>query len=88
MKRIKDLTVTVTYTVSLSDVEVNEKVFDSLNALADRGSVHCDFAGRDEQIGTAFEWLGDNINENDACGWEYEIEEMEEYENEQGKTDD
>lgn len=88
MKRIKDLTVTVTYTVSLSDVEVSEKVFDALNALADRGSVHCDFAGRDEQIGTAFEWLGDNINENDACGWEYEIEEMEEYENEQGKTDD
>lgn len=88
MKRIKDLTVTVTYTVGLSDVEVNEKVFDALNALADRGSVHCDFAGRDEQIGTAFEWLGDNINENDACGWEYEIEEMEEYENEQGKTDD
>ena len=88
MKRIKDLTVTVTYTVSLSDVEVSEKVFDALNALADRGSVHCDFAGRDEQIGTAFEWLGDNINENDACGWEYEIEEMEEYENEQGKTGD
>ena len=88
MKRIKDLTVTVTYTVGLSDVEVNEKVFDALNALADRGSVHCNLVDRDEQVGTAFEWLGDNINENDACNWEYEMEEMEEYENEQGKTDD
>ena len=88
MKRIKDLTVTVTYTVSLSDVEVNEKVFDALNALADRGCLHCNLVDRDELVGTAFEWLGDNINENDACNWEYEIEEMEEYENEQGKTDD
>ena len=78
MKRIKDLTVTVTYTVGLSDVEVNEKVFDALNALADRGSVHCNFVDRDEQVGTAFEWLGDNINEVDACNWEYEIEEIEE----------
>ena len=83
MKRIKDLTVTVTYTVSLSDIEVNEKVFDALNALADRGCLHCNLVDRDEQAGTALEWLGDNINENDACDWEYEIEEMEEYENEQ-----
>lgn len=88
MKRIKDLTVTVTYTVGLGDIEVNEKVFDALKALEDRGCVHCNLVGRDEQIDTAFEWLGDNINENDACNWEYEIEEMEEYENEQGKTGD
>ena len=83
MKRIKDLTVTVTYTVGLGNVEVSEKVFDALKALADRGCVHSDLVDWDEQVGTAFEWLGDNINENDACNWEYEIEEMEEYENEQ-----
>jgi adenosylhomocysteinase len=82
MKRIKDLTVTVTYTVGLSDVEVNEKVFDALKALADRGCVHCDLVDRDEQVGTAFEWLGDNICEADACNWEYEITDMEDYENE------
>ena len=46
MKRIKDLTVTVTYTVSLSDVEVNEKVFDALNALADRGCLHCNLVDK------------------------------------------
>ena len=88
MRRIKDLTVTVTYTVGLGDVEVNEKVFNALNALADRGNVHCDLLGQDEQVDTAFEWLGDNINENDACNLGYEIEEMEEYEKEQGKTGD
>lgn len=82
MKRIKDLTVTVTYTVGLSDVEVNEKVFDALNVLADRGCVHCDLVDRDEQVGTALEWLGDNICEADACNWEYEITDMEDYENE------
>lgn len=82
MKRIKDLTVTVTYTVGLSDVEVNEKVFDALKALADRGCVHCDLVDRDEQVGIAFEWLGDNICEADACNWEYEITDMEDYENE------
>lgn len=82
MKRIKDLTGTVTYTVGLSDVEVNEKVFDALKALADRGCVHCDLVDRDEQVGTAFEWPGDNICEADACNWEYEITDMEDYENE------
>ena len=38
MKTIKDLTVKVTYTVGLSDVEVNEKVYDALNDLAKRAS--------------------------------------------------
>lgn len=37
MKKIKDLTVTVTYTVGLHDVEVSKKVYDDLNALADKG---------------------------------------------------
>lgn len=88
MKKIKDLTVTVTYTVGLCDVEVSEKVFKALNALADRGCVHCNLVGLDEQVDTAFEWLGDNINEGDACNWEYEITDMEDYENEQGNTND
>lgn len=55
MKKIKDLIVTVTYTVGLCDVEVSEKVFNALNALADRGCVHCNLVGQDEQVDTAFE---------------------------------
>lgn len=74
---------TVTYTVGLSDIEVNEKVFDAIKALADRGYVDCD----NEQVDTAFEWFGNNIDENDSCDWKCEVEEMEEYENEQGNTD-
>ena len=83
MKRIKNLTVTVTYTVCLSDIEVNEKVFDAIKALAYRGYVDCN----NEQMDTAFDWFGDNIYETDSCDWECEIKEMEEYENEQGNTD-
>ena len=37
MKKINDLTVTVTYTVGLHGVEVSEKVYDALNDLADQG---------------------------------------------------
>ena len=48
MKKIKDLTVTVTYTVGLHDVEVSEKVYDDLNALADKGRVNCDLMNLDE----------------------------------------
>ena len=74
MKKIKDLTVTVTYTVDLYDVEVSEKVYDDLNALADKGRVNCDLMNLDEQVGTAFEWLSDHIHESDACDWNYEVD--------------
>lgn len=37
MKKIKDLTVTVTYTVDLYDVEVSEKVYDDLKPWQIKG---------------------------------------------------
>lgn len=74
MKKIKDLTVTVTYTVGLYDVEVTEKVYEALNALADRGRVNCDFMDLDEQVCNGFEWLSDHIHESDACDWNYEVD--------------
>ena len=37
MKVIKDLAVTVTYTVELGGVEVPDKVFEQLNKMADYG---------------------------------------------------
>ena len=74
MKKIKDLTVTVTYTVGLHDVEVSEKVYDDLNALADKGRVNCDLMNLDEQVCTGFEWLSYHIHESDACDWNYEVD--------------
>ena len=74
MKKIKDLTVTVTYTVGLHDVEVSEKVYDDLNALADKGRVNCDLMNLDERVCIGFEWLSDHIHESDACDWNYEVD--------------
>lgn len=50
MKKINDLTVTVTYTVGLHGVEVSEKIYDALNALADKGRVNCDLMNLDERV--------------------------------------
>ncbi|MGF0098558.1 hypothetical protein ACQRD6_09485 [Prevotella sp. SGI.027] len=74
MTKIKDLTVTVTYTVGLHDVEVTENVYEALNALADRGRVNCDFMDLGEQVCTGFEWLSDHIHESDTYDWNYEVD--------------
>jgi len=62
MKTIKDLTVKVTYTVSLCDVEVNDDVYEQLISLYDKQEKICEC-----------DWLADNIYESDAFHWEYRI---------------
>ncbi len=74
MKTIKDLTVKVTYTVGLSDVQVSDEVYEALDHLADLGETNCDHVDDDEYIGTAFEWLINHIHESDACDWNYEVD--------------
>ena len=72
MRTIKDLTVKVTYSVGLSDVEVSEKVAKQLEQMAD-----CGFSISDSEINKfpeAFEWCSNNISEDDALYWEYEVE--------------
>ena len=72
MRTIKDLTVKVTYSVSLSDVEVSEKVAKQLEQMAGYG-----FSISESEINKfpeAFEWCSDNISEDDALYWEYEVE--------------
>lgn len=75
MKKIKDLMVKVTYTVSLSDVEVPDEVFDELAKAYDEGG---DMSEWDNELENANEWLSDNIRQEDATDWEYEIENFEE----------
>ena len=71
MKVIKDLAVTVTYTVELGGVEVPDKVFERLDNMAKYGtSVGI---GDSEKYEKAFEWLMNNIREDDAMEWEYEV---------------
>lgn len=78
MKKIKNLTVTVTYTVGLRDIEVDEQDFDALLALSERGCMDCSLVDSDKQVATAFEWLSDNIKERHAFDWCYEIDDFEE----------
>ena len=71
MKVIKDLAVTVTYTVELGEVEVPDKVFEQLNKMEKYGiSVGI---GDSDEYEKAFEWLMNNIREDDAMDWKYEV---------------
>lgn len=72
MKTIKDITVKVTYTVGFSDVEVPDKVYNDLIKQFDENAF-----GEVPEDSIAFEWISDNIRENDAMEWEYEIEDLE-----------
>lgn len=68
MKTISDLTVTVTYRAGLCDVEVSDEIFDALTSTYDTGTVSS----------AAQDWLADNIGEDDAFDWHYEIDNLEE----------
>lgn len=67
MKTIKDLTITVTYTVGLGNVEVPEEVYDDLIKHYDNNVWEV------PEDSVAAEWLADNIKEKDAMSWSYEI---------------
>lgn len=72
MKTIKDLTVKVTYTVGLGNVEVPNKVYKQLEKMADYGlSIEDDYS---EEYEEAFNWLSMNIKERDCYNWSYEVE--------------
>lgn len=72
MKVIKDLNVTVTYTVGLGGVEVPDEVFEQLDKMAKYGITIG--LGNTDEYEEAFGWLIDNIREDDAMDWEYEVE--------------
>lgn len=71
MKAIKNLTVTVTYTVGLEDIEVPEEVYDDLIENYDNGV----WEAPEDSI--AAEWIANNIVEKDAMNWSYEIDDLE-----------
>lgn len=70
MKTINNLTVTVTYTVGLGNIEVPKKVYDDLMKHYDN-----ELQGVPEDS-IAAEWLADNIKEKDAMDWSYEIDDL------------
>ncbi|WP_195664385.1 MULTISPECIES: hypothetical protein [Bacteroides] len=73
MKKIKDLTIKVTYIVGLSNIEVPDEVYNELAKAYDEGG---DVPEWDDELENANEWLLDNIRQNDAMEWEFEIEDF------------
>lgn len=77
MKTINGITVKVTYTVSLGNIEVDNETFKAICNSYDNGSqLGSDCWLDDEDAYEASDWLSDHIRESDAMDWEYEIEEL------------
>lgn len=77
MKKIKNISVTVTYKVGLGGLNVPEDVFKQLNEIHDKG---IEVDGSDMKYTEALEWINKNIKERDCMDWSCEIEELEEAE--------
>lgn len=73
MKKIKDLTIKVTYIVGLSNIEVPDEVYNELAKAYDEGG---DVPEWDDELENANEWLLDNIRQNDAMEWEFDMGEI------------
>lgn len=82
MKGIR-LNITVKYTAGVT-MTVSDEVFESLQHMEARWPNGFDTLHIDHKCDAAMDFLADNFSEEDACEWEYEINELEEIE-EDGK---
>lgn len=71
MKKIDNMTVTVTYTVGLTNVEVPDNVYDVLSKYDKIDT--CTLTPNSDYY-EALDWLGENIEERDGMEWEYEVD--------------
>lgn len=76
MKTIKDLCVTVKYTVQLSDIEVRDEVAESLFVCSEQYDFNGLTADVDREIAKGIEWLNDHVREHDACDIYYDIDDI------------
>lgn len=74
MKTIENLSVTMKFSVELSDVEVSDDVYRGLEKISELFSVSTGEVIRDQDIIEAFDWLDDNIHDSDALDWTYEVD--------------
>lgn len=75
MKKINSISVSVTYSVSLGNIEVPDDIYD---ALIDCEMKELDFndCNLTELEEKAQEWLANNIHESDAYNWSFEIDDI------------
>lgn len=71
MAILENLTVTVTYTVGLGNVEVTQEMIDKIKNLSSDTLSTNSILSEDES--DVMEFLSSTIKERDAYEWEYEI---------------
>lgn len=71
---IKDITIVVTYTVRLSELEVPEDVYEQLVEAYD-GNDTIEIDGS-PYFSDTLDWLTTNISEKDSYDWSVEIDEL------------
>lgn len=74
MKKVKNLSVQVTYRVGLGEVNMPQKVYAQLIEAFESGAEidPCD----NRKYADAADWLSNNIKEGDCTDWSAEIEEI------------
>jgi len=72
--KIMELSVKVTYTVHLSEEDIPEEVLSELQSAVKNNLG--EISDSDSQYPKATEWLDNNIHEDDATRWEYDIQEL------------
>lgn len=73
MKKIENLYVKVSYWVDLSGIQVPDDVYETLLYSESVELNPSDLSLSLEET-RAMDWLASNVKEQDACNWEYEIE--------------
>ncbi len=73
MKKVKDLTVSVTYRVQLGNVEMPKKTYNQIFEAAKNGD---EIEPNLPHYSDAAEWLSCNIREKDCMDWCVEIEDI------------
>lgn len=75
MKKIRSISVSVTYSVSLEDIEVPDDIYDAL-IDCEMKELDCNDFNLTELEEKGQEWLANNIHESDADNWSFEIEDI------------
>ena len=75
MKKIKELNLSVTYEVTLCDIEVSDEVYEALENNDEISTQDC-FSSESEEA-TALDWLSTHVREEDGLEWNYSINNLE-----------
>lgn len=73
MKNLKNIQLTVTYTVSLGNVKVSKEVFNQLNSAFELGD---EIDVNNPAYLKAADWINSNVKESDCMDWRVEIDDL------------